>query len=243
MSGLFDRMAATRKSRWTFWKFNWLAHTAIVGGLERVRHHARGTLLDVGCGTRAFAWVFEGSVDHYFGTDLPTSMYLTGNPPDAYARAEAQPVRSGAVDTVLGLSMLTYLPEPQRMIDEAARVLKPGGILLLEFTQMVPIHDEPYDFFRFTPFAARWMLEKAGFEMLEAVPLGGLWSRVGLSLIAPLNRLNRGPWRVLTELPVRALYVVIQLGCFALDHLFPNPREVLSHLVVARKRAAGDRGA
>jgi hypothetical protein len=61
-------------------------------------------------------------------------------------------------------------------------------------------------------------------------------SRVGLSAIAALNRVNRGPARVLTEIPVRILYVVLQLGFEALDRLFLDPREVLAHLVVARRR-------
>jgi hypothetical protein len=63
-----------------------------------------------------------------------------------------------------------------------------------------------------------------------------LMSRVGLTMIAGLNRINRGPTRVLTELPVRALYVVIQLGFAMLDRVFFDPREVLSNIIVARKR-------
>jgi len=140
------------------------------------------------------------------------------------------------MDTVLSLSVLTYLPEPGRLIAEAHRVLKPGGTLLLEFTQMVPLHDEPHDYFRFTRYGAAHLLERAGFEPLEYIPIGGLMSRVGLSAIAALNRINRGPLRVITEIPVRILYVVLQLGFEALDRLFFDPREVLAHLVVARKR-------
>jgi hypothetical protein len=71
---------------------------------------------------------------------------------------------------------------------------------------------------------------------VEFVQVGGLWARVGLSAIAALNRLNRGPTRVLTEIPVRILYVVLQLGFEALDRLFFDPREVLAHVVVARRR-------
>ena len=41
--------------------------------------------------------------------------------------------------------------------------------------------------------------------------------------------------RVLTEIPVRLLYVVVQLVCELLDRLFFDPREVLGNLVVARR--------
>jgi SAM-dependent methyltransferase len=121
------------------------------------------------------------------------------------------------------------------MIEEAYRVLRPGGVLILEFTQMVPLHDEPHDYFRFTRFGAEHLLKRAGFEPLEVVAVGGLWARVGLSTIAGLQRINHGPTRVLTEIPVRLLYVILQLGFEFMDRLFFDPREVLAHIAVARK--------
>lgn len=242
MSGAFERIARTPSGRWTVWKYMWIANRALVRALERARPHARGVLLDVGCGSRPFERVFAGRVTRYFGTDLSASPYLGARRPDAFARAEAQPVRSGSVDTVLGLSMLTYLPEPARMLDEAARVLRPGGILILEFTQNAPLHDEPHDYFRFTRYGATWLLERAGFEPLEVIPVAGAWVRTGMWWIQALNRLNRGPTRVLTEVPVRLLYVVVQVACAALDRLFFDPREAVAHLVVARRAPSGGPG-
>jgi len=235
MSGPMSRLARTPTGRWSVWKFNWLANHKIIAALERARGHARGVLLDVGCGSRPFAWVFEAQVERYLGVDLRSSRFLGDRPPDVYGRGEALPFRTESMDTVLGLSMLTYFREPGTPIAEAHRVLKPGGILLLEFTQMAPLHDEPHDYFRFTGFGARHLLERAGFEPLEFIPIGGLMSRVGLSWIAALNRINRGPTRVITEIPVRILYITLQLLFEGLDRIFFDPREVLAHLVVARR--------
>ena len=235
MSGAWRQVTSGPTGKWSVWKFNWLANHKIVRALERARSHAKGELLDVGCGSKPFAPLFAGRVTRYWGTDLAASRYLGSQRPDAFATAEAQPFRDSTFDTVLGLSMLTYLPEPVRMLQESRRVLRPGGVLLLEFTQMVPLHDEPHDYFRFTRFGAEHLLRQAGFEPVEFIPIGGLWARVGLSMIAGLNRINRGPLRVLTEIPVRALYIVLQLLFEALDRLFFDPREVLAHLVVARR--------
>ncbi len=235
MSGTWRRLTGGPTGKWSFWKFNWLANHKIIRALERARAHAHGDLLDVGCGSKPFAPLFAGRVRRYWGTDLSRSPYLGAARLDAFARAEAQPFRAGSFDTVLGLSMLTYLPEPLRMIEEAHRVLRPGGTLILEFTQMVPLHDEPWDFFRFTRYGAEHLLRRSGFEPIEYLPIGGLWARVGLSTIAALNRLNRGPARVLTEIPMRLLYCLVQLLCEGLDRLFFDPREVLAHLVVARR--------
>ncbi len=236
MSDPFAALARTRSGRWTVWKFNWLANHQISSALERARRHAHGRLLDVGCGWRPFDALFQRQVDRSLGVDLPSSRFLGTRPPDAYARGEALPFRAGSMDTVLGISVLTYFPEPAALIAEAHRVLKPGGTLLLEFTQMAPLHDEPHDYFRFTRYGAAHLLAQAGFEPLEFIPIGGLMSRVGLSAIAALNRINRGPLRVITEIPVRILYVVLQVLFAGLDRLFFDPREVLAHLVVARKK-------
>ncbi|MEO5618436.1 MAG: methyltransferase domain-containing protein [Candidatus Eisenbacteria bacterium] len=221
------------------WKFNWLANHKLIRALERTAHYANGQLLDMGCGSRPFATNFAGRVSHYWGTDLRSSRHLKARRPDAYARAEAQPIRTGSMDTVVAFSVVTYLPEPARMFQEAARVLKPGGVAIIEFAQMEPILDAPHDYYRFTPYGARFLFEQAGFEVLEIVPLGGLWARIGLSAIGALNRINRGPLRWLTELPVRALYVVVQVACEGLDQMFFNPLEAMSHLVIARRMERG----
>ncbi|MBI1799833.1 MAG: class I SAM-dependent methyltransferase [Candidatus Eisenbacteria bacterium] len=232
----WDAVRRAPTGRASVWKFNWLANHKIIRALEKARVHAHGALLDVGCGSQPFAPLFDGFVTRYYGTDLSSSRYLGGARLDAFARAEALPIRSASVDTVLGLSMLTYLPEPLGMLKEANRVLRPGGVLLLEFTQMAPLHDPPHDYFRFTRHGAAWLLGRAGFEPVEFIPVGGLAARVGLSVIAALNRVNRGPIRVITEIPVRMLYVILQLGFELLDRVFFDPREVLAHLVVAKKK-------
>ncbi|TMQ74080.1 MAG: class I SAM-dependent methyltransferase [Candidatus Eisenbacteria bacterium] len=235
----WSRISRTTPGPWAFWRFNWIINRLIAAAAARTRRYAHGTLLDVGCGSmRARPW-YQDRITRYLGIELPTSPYPLAQGIAAFARGEALPFRDGSIDTVVAVSMITCTPEPQRVIDEAYRVLSPGGALIIEFTQMVPVHDEPHDYLRFTHYAARWLLERAGFEMVECLPVGGLMTRVALSLMAPLNRINRGPTRVLTELPVRLLYIVIQLGFALLDRVWFDPKEVIANLVVARRPAPG----
>jgi SAM-dependent methyltransferase len=232
VNGIWGSLARTTTHRFSVWKFNWIVNHRILAALERTRGHARGVLLDVGCGDKAFARLFAGRIDRYLGVDLPSSSYPIH--PDLFARAEALPLPDASVDTVLGISIMTYVPDPMRVLEEVRRVLRPDGRLLMEFPQMAALNDEPNDYFRFTRFGADSLLERAGFEPIEHVEMGGLWTAVGLQLIAGLNRINRGPWRLLTELPVRALYVSVQVFFAFLDRVFFTRRWVLAHLVVAR---------
>lgn len=236
-AGAWTRLVYAPPTPWGFWRFNWLVHRELIRALQRLAVHAHGTLLDVGCGDQRSARWLAGHITRYVGIDLRDSRFTFRRKPAAYARAEALPFRDGTMDTVLGISMLTYLVEPAALLAEAHRVLRPGGVLLLEFTQTAPLHDEPYDFYRFTRYGARALLDRAGFDVVEIVPIGSLWITVGMSMIAALNRWNRGAKRVLTELPVRALYVVIQLGCTLGSRAFGNPREPVAHMIAARRRA------
>jgi len=115
-------------------------------------------------------------------------------------------------------------------------VLRPGGILVLEFEQMVPFRLPPHDYFRFTRNGATQLLQRAGFDVVDMIPIGGMMSRIGLSIVGFLRDINRGPARVLTELPVRVLYMVLQPLFALLDHLTFDPREAVSNIAVARRR-------
>jgi SAM-dependent methyltransferase len=202
--------------------------------LERARRHAHGTLLDVGCGSRPFAPLFRGFAERYLGLDLPGSPDLTRARPDVYGDAGRLPIRSGSVDTVLSLSMFDLVPEPARVLAELRRVLAPGGVLILEFVQTVPVYRGSPDLWRFTRPGVERLLSDAGLEPVEIIAFGGLPGYVGCATIDRLNRINRGPWRFLTELPVRLLYVILQSLAELLDRLWAGSNEVMAHVVVAR---------
>lgn len=220
--------------RWSVWRYNWLPNHKLMRGLERARRHAHGTLLDVGCGSRPFAPLFRGFAERYLGLDLPGSPDLTRGRPDVYGDAGWLPIRDGSVDTVLSLSMFDLVHEPVRVLTEMRRVLAPGGVLILEFVQTVPVYRGSPDLWRFTRPGVERLLDDAGLELVEIIAIGGPHGYVGCAIIDRLNRINRGRWRFLTELPVRLLYVVIQSVAELLDQLWVGSNEVMAHVVVAR---------
>jgi SAM-dependent methyltransferase len=175
-------------------------------------------------------------VSAYVGLDLPGSRDTVRLPPDVHADAARQPFRDASFDTLLCVSTMNHLEHPGPALAEMRRVLRPGGAAILEFVQMAPLYEPTFDYRRFTALGARRLAEEAGFEVVEEIPFGGWPSYVGLVMLSALNRLNRGSKRVLTELPVRLLYVLIQSLAEALDRLVPNDREALSRLLVVRRR-------
>ena len=88
-----------------------------------------GRLLDVGCGPGTFRRSLPDNIE-YVGIDpLPkqTDGFLF-----VQALAEKIPFRAGSFDIVLVRSALDHFFEPDAFFADAARVLKPGGKLLIE---------------------------------------------------------------------------------------------------------------
>jgi SAM-dependent methyltransferase len=59
------------------------------------------------------------------------------------------------------------------VLSEIRRVLRPGGRLFFTVPFLWPLHEVPYDYYRYTPFALQRHLENTGFSQIELHPLGG----------------------------------------------------------------------
>jgi SAM-dependent methyltransferase len=77
------------------------------------------------------------------------------------------PVDDGRFDHIVCTQVLEHLPEPAAVLGEFHRVLKPGGRLWLTAPLFFGVHEGPYDFFRYTKYGLRHLLEGAGFSVDE----------------------------------------------------------------------------
>ena len=64
-----------------------------------------------------------------------------------------------------GLPGLAIVGLPEAAVREMARVLRPGGRLLLTVPFSQPLHELPSDYWRFTPSALRLLAEESGLEI------------------------------------------------------------------------------
>jgi len=119
-----------------------------------------GRLLDVGCGEKPYAKLIQ-NVDFYIGLDVPTTMHGIAKL-DVIGTVMALPFQDGTFNSILCTEVLEHLPEPLVALKEMHRVTKPGGILLLTVPLSEQLHEEPYDFYRFTKYALEHLLAQAG---------------------------------------------------------------------------------
>ena len=67
-------------------------------------------------------------------------------------------IETSSIDTVFMLEVLEHVKTPQEALNEIHRVLKPGGQLCLTTPFIFPLHDEPYDFYRYTKYGLTHLL-------------------------------------------------------------------------------------
>lgn len=91
-----------------------------------------GTCLEIGCGTGVHAATVRELGRDPVGMDLSGGMlrHAAGRLPVARADAGRLPVRDASVPAVIAMMIHTDLPDYPRVLREAARVLRPGGVFV-----------------------------------------------------------------------------------------------------------------
>lgn len=129
--------------------------------------NATGVILDVGAADRWIAAHLPETAS-YVALDYPA----TGNEfynarPDIFADACHLPVADACVDGVVCLEVIEHVPDPALAVKEIARVLKPGGRAWISMPFLYPVHNEPFDFQRYTEFGLRRDMARAKLEVTD----------------------------------------------------------------------------
>ncbi len=185
---------------------------------------ASGRLLDYGCGARPYEKWFRDKVSDYIGADVAVAQ---GAQVDVIITpGESLPLESASFNTVLSTQTLEHVPDPLFYVRECSRMLAPSGHLVLTAPMTWRHHEEPYDFFRFTEFGLRRLLDEAGLKVEDCKPCGGLFATLGQTLLDSLA--SRGVRRPTVNRIVNTL-------CDRLEKWCPDTGITLCWMIIARK--------
>jgi SAM-dependent methyltransferase len=138
-----------------------------------IRAYARGRLLDLGCGMVPFYGMYKDLVAENVCIDWANSLHSNPHLDVVADLNQSFPLPDASFDTVLCSDVLEHIAEPAAFLRETARVLKPGGTLLLMVPFFYWLHEQPHDYFRYTEFALRRMCGQAGFAIQSIEAYGG----------------------------------------------------------------------
>lgn len=142
-----DKGTAWRRSNWRF----------LNGEVKTLSPEA--IILDVGAGHGDFADIFEGK--NYYSLDIVP-----------YAEVDLVcdlgqtiPFKPGTFDAVILMNVLEHVYENRGLVQNIAKILKPGGKLIITVPFLLKVHQAPFDFSRYTPYYLSQLAQEAGFSV------------------------------------------------------------------------------
>jgi SAM-dependent methyltransferase len=177
--------------------------------------------------------------------------------PDVLYSGDRLPFPDRSFDTVLSVQVLEHTPRPAQLVREMSRVLADDGLLILMAPFQFRLHEQPHDYFRYSPHGLRQLCAEAGLTLTHIEQQGSLWSVLGHKLnsylafrVALMGGMAQGLGKLGHETAslVRPRYwtlpwvapsmLGIALGARVLDRLLFDPEESLGYLVVAERKAS-----
>lgn len=148
--------------------------------------YCMGNLLDIGCGSVPLYEFYKNKVQQVTCADWENCAYET-NHIDVFCDLKTSlPFEANSFDTIILSDVLEHLSNPKGTFSEVKRILKKDGKLIMNFPFMYGLHEEPYDYCRYTKYRMRtW------FEELE-LEYGGLFELFEHSFLRMLNSKRGG---------------------------------------------------
>jgi SAM-dependent methyltransferase len=193
-----------------------------------------GQLLDVGCGSKPYCSLF--TVDAYIGLDIDSEISRKRGIADHFYDGNTFPFSDCSFDSALCNQVLEHVFNPDEFLGEIARVLKPGGKLLLTVPFVWDEHEQPYDYARYSSFGLRALLEKQGFKVVYHKKLGADPSIIFQLANAYLFKVSQSlPKSIKLLITVTVMAFINLAGLLACRLLPSNPDLFLDNAVLVEK--------
>jgi SAM-dependent methyltransferase len=155
---------------------------AFYKNIRRYIPQLKGKLLDFGCGRKPYENLF--TVSEYVGVDMAETGHDHKNSKiDVYYDGKRLPFHDSVFDSLFCSEVLEHIFNPDEILPELNRVLKPGAKALITVPFSWNEHEMPYDYARYSSEGIKHLVEKNGFKIVELTKSGN-FARVNFQLWA-----------------------------------------------------------
>lgn len=193
-----------------------------------------GIVLNLGCGAYDRYSYFFKRVRAFVHIDIHSNNLTT-----LVGDAHNLPFKDAVFDGILCTQVLEHLYHPEQAFREMARVLKSKGVAIITVPQTNELHEEPFDYFRFTKYALIHLAEKSGFELIACESRGGFFTCIAQAIIRYLiERMDAYRRSFPNRLVWLAAHMIGRVGIWLdnLDKSNANRKFTLGWTVVVRKK-------
>lgn len=217
--------------------------------LSQHKSYLRGRLVDLGCGMVPYYEWYKDRVDEITCVDWYSSLHESKHI-DVFADLnQALPLEDGIADSILSTSVLEHIREPQIFFREIKRILAKDGHLVLSVPFQYHLHEEPFDYYRYTSHGLEHLAKEAGLEIVSLQNYGSaigviidVSSKVIISIVHSVSRffprLIGGAIRRISFTIIRSLqkllFIILQQPSIllALKKMDLSQKIVLGYVVV-----------
>jgi len=130
-----------------------------------------GDVLDYGAGNSPYRPFLR--CNRYATADITQN--TAGNIEHLIVPGRPLPEADASFDLILLMDVLEHLPDPDAVITELRRLLRPGGRLIVSVPFLYREHETPHDYVRYTPFGLRRLFASHGGAVLRLSKAGNIW--------------------------------------------------------------------
>ncbi len=125
-------------------------------------------ILDLGCGNRPY---YHKSIKGNIICFDKSKTKIT----DVVGDADKLPFKTNLFDKIISINSFYYFKNPFSVVKDLHRILKKDGKLVLVVPFFYPLHDAPFDKYRFTEHGLRLLLEEE-FKIEKIKTIGGIFN-------------------------------------------------------------------
>lgn len=184
------------------WEF-FILSSRINKKISQEFNNEKDLVLDLGCGSNPkYHKEIKGKI-------VCLDLYKTGKT-HLVADANNLPFKPNSFEKIISVNSFYYFKNPFDVAKTLSKILKKSGTLFLVVPFFYPIHDVPYDKYRFSEHGIRTVFEEY-FEIKNIKAIGGIFSLPSVilhSAIKGIPLVFDGVFRNVARMPVYLIFYV-----------------------------------